>query len=61
MRNDIKEIEFKKSGNITEVAQSYQENLENVFDKHAPIVKKNCYAETKYKMVYEIDSWSEGY
>ena len=40
LRNDIKEIEFKQSGNVTEVAQSYQENLENVFDKHAPIVKK---------------------
>ena len=40
LRNDIKEIEFKKSGNVTEVAQSYQENLEIVFDKHAPIVTK---------------------
>ncbi len=40
LKDDIKQIDFKQSENVTELAQSYQENLENIFNKHAPIVEK---------------------
>ena len=56
LKNDIKDIEFKKTQNVAELAQSYNENLGNVFNKHSPIVKKNGSSETKYKMVHQINS-----